>query len=166
MELTTELKEEKRKLAELRTVILSLQEEGLAKDQCIAALKEQQQESERQLRLVAEENEQLRAEACKVEDLQETLRTLQERLMKDNDRAKVRNSNDVKRKEAVSPSHASEVKYEITELDTIKLLKAKVKERDVRLVVLESALKEKMQIISDLQSQIGRNAETTCTTEL
>eukprot|EP00118_Oscarella_pearsei_P009388 m.54067 g.54067 ORF g.54067 m.54067 type:complete len:268 (+) comp34309_c0_seq1:90-893(+) len=146
MELSAELKQEKQKFAEMKRANLALKEDILAKDQRIAKLEERLADNEKSLSLVAEENEQLRVKACKVEDLQETLKALQGKLMKENGQLSRHVGKDI-----LKPS----VSY-VDEND--KGLKMKLKERNLRLAVLESALKEKMQIISQLQSQTHKTA--------
>ncbi|XP_062510873.1 uncharacterized protein LOC134186826 isoform X2 [Corticium candelabrum] len=171
MELASELKREKRRISELKHANSDFRQSAVEKDQRIASLEMQVIKCEKCLSTLGDENKALKIQAAKIEELQDTLKVLQQKLMQQVDGKPHQELNralsspiptqktELTRKESVTDEsddsgYSTPIKQTMAALqEENSQLKRKLKDKTVRLSILESALKEKMQTIAVLQSQ-------------
>lgn len=174
MELASELKREKRRISELKHVNTDLCQSAVEKDQRIASLEMQLTERDKCISKLGSENEMLQIQAVRVQELQDTLKVLQQKLMlqtEEKSHQKVSRASsspipneqsrqmELSRKDSTTEEsddsgYSAPIKQTMAALqEENRRLKSKLKDKTVRLSILESALKEKMQTIAVLQSQ-------------
>jgi hypothetical protein len=174
MDLASELKREKRRVSELKHANSDLRQSAVDQSQQIELLKIQLNERDKHISQLKSENEMVKAQSSMVPELQETLKVLQQKLMQQNQEkshrrlSRVSSSpvpnadcqhNELSRKDSVS-AVSDDSGYSTPKTHTMAALqeenshlKSKLKDKTVRLAILESALKEKMQTIAVLQRQ-------------
>ena len=174
MDLASELKREKRKISGLKHANSDLRQSAVDQSQQIESLEIQLNERDEHISQLKSENEMMKAQSAMVPELQETLKVLQQTLMQQNKEkshqhlSRVASSpipneqsrhTELSRKDSVS-AVSDDSGYSTPNTQTMAALqeensrlKSKLKDKTVRLAILESALKEKMQTIAVLKRQ-------------